>query len=74
MNSNSSGEISKPVATLRVRLVRACAVVRRAVISEEGTSPTPLWLHDYFAVATRVCWFAVSPCEVVQRNLQSLGD
>ena len=50
-------------------------LARRGVISEEFTSRMTVTARCLvaLAVAARVCWFAVSQCEVVQRNLVGLA-
>ena len=53
----------------------ADVLARRVVISEEFTSRMTVAAQCLVAlvVAARVCWFAVSQCEVVQRNLVGLA-
>jgi hypothetical protein len=53
----------------------AGVLARRFVISEEFTSRMTVTARCLTALvaAARVCWFAVSQCEVVQRNLVGLA-
>jgi hypothetical protein len=53
----------------------AGVLARRVAISEEFTSRITVAARCITAlvVAARVCWFAVSQCEVVERNLVGLA-